>query len=466
MTVIRRDYLKPLYEPSTEGHNLQAEDDGEVIINYPRGYRDAETFSEWHLLKYVTWFDDGSLYMKTTKGDEEIQVEESELRKIFYGYYEVKDVAVSINYKDAEELELLQSANAAQNYELIRWNFKEDEVPLMEWYLLPGEILLGSSQMRRYGFKAYRDPTLSQMLYFAETVIYEANAAPLQYIDIPVPVPKPNDLLVNVKYSASKLPVVGGHEGASVVVAIGENVQGWKVGALAGIKICPHADVSGYSHDGTFQQYATADAAQAAKFPAGSDLASIAPISCAGVTVYKALKTAGLHPGQWVAISDAGGGLGSLAVQYAKAMGYRVVAIDCGGENGVFVRSLGTEAFVDSTKEANVSEAIIKATDGGVHGVINVSISEKAINQSVENVRTLGTVVLVGLPAGAKLEAPIFNADSYVGNRRDTAEAVDFFAKGLVKCPIKVVELSELPEIFKLLEEGKILGRYVVDTAK
>ncbi|RCK66423.1 Alcohol dehydrogenase 2 [Candida viswanathii] len=341
-----------------------------------------------------------------------------------------------------------------------------------------------------------------------KAVIYEANSAPLQYTDIPVPVPKPNELLVHVKYSgvchsdihvwkgdwfpASKLPVVGGHEGAGVVVAIGENVQGWKVGDLAGIKMlngscmnceycqqgaepnCPHADVSGYSHDGTFQQYATADAVQAAKFPAGSDLASIAPISCAGVTVYKALKTAGLQPGQWVAISGAAGGLGSLAVQYAKAMGLRVVAIDGGDERGVFVKSLGAEVFVDFTKEANVSEAIIKATDGGAHGVINVSISEKAINQSVEYVRTLGTVVLVGLPAGAKLEAPIFNAvaksiqikGSYVGNRRDTAEAVDFFARGLVKCPIKVVGLSELPEIFKLLEEGKILGRYVVDTAK
>ena len=149
---------------------------------------------------------------------------------------------------------------------------------------------------------------------------------------------------------ATKLPLVGGHEGAGVVVGMGENVKGWKIGDFAGIKWlngscmscefcqqgaepnCGEADLSGYTHDGSFEQYATADAVQAAKIPAGTDLANVAPILCAGVTVYKALKTADLAAGQWVAISGAGGGLGSLAVQYARAMGLRVVAIDGGDE--------------------------------------------------------------------------------------------------------------------------------------
>ncbi|KAK6874171.1 Alcohol dehydrogenase 2 [Candida tropicalis] len=341
-----------------------------------------------------------------------------------------------------------------------------------------------------------------------KAVIYESQHGELKYTDIPVPVPKANELLINVKYSGvchsdihvwkgdwappAKLPVVGGHEGAGVVAAMGENVKGWKIGDYAGIKLingscmnceycqqgaepnCHQADMSGYTHDGSFQQYATADALQAAKFPEGSDLASIAPISCAGVTVYRALKTAGIQPGQWIAISGAAGGLGSLGIQYAKAMGYRVLAIDAGDERGEFVKSLGAETYIDFTKVADITEAIKEATNGGPHGVLNVSTSEKAINQSLDYVRTLGTVVLVGLPAGAKLNTPIFDAvaksvqikASYVGNRKDTAEAVDFFARGLVKCPIKIVGLSELPEVFKLLEEGKILGRYVVDTSK
>ncbi|EER31397.1 alcohol dehydrogenase 2 [Candida tropicalis MYA-3404] len=341
-----------------------------------------------------------------------------------------------------------------------------------------------------------------------KAVVFETNGGKLEYKDIPVPVPKPNELLINVKYSGvchsdihlwkgdwlppAKLPLVGGHEGAGVVVAMGENVKGWKIGDYAGIKWlngscmncefcqqgaepnCAEADLSGYMHDGSFQQYATADAVQAARFPAGSDLASIAPISCAGVTVYKALKTAGLEPGQWVAISGAAGGLGSLGIQYAKAMGYRVLAIDTGDDKGEFVKSLGAEVYIDYMKEKDLTAAVKKATNGGPHGVINVSVSEKAINQSVDYVRTLGTVVLVGLPAGAKVSAPVFDAvvksieikASYVGNRKDTQEAVDFFNRGLVKCPIKIAGLSELPEILKLLEEGKILGRYVVDTSK
>ncbi|CAK7892506.1 alcohol dehydrogenase 1 [[Candida] anglica] len=341
-----------------------------------------------------------------------------------------------------------------------------------------------------------------------KAIIFETNGGPLQYKDIPVPTPKANEILINVKYSGvchtdlhawkgdwpldTKLPLVGGHEGAGVVVALGENVKGWEIGDLAGIKWlngscmsceycqkanesnCASADLSGYTHDGSFQQFATADAIQAARIPKGTDLAQVSPILCAGITVYKALKTANLSAGEWVAISGAGGGLGSLAVQYATAMGYRVLAIDGGDEKGAFVKSLGAEVFVDFTKSKDIVKDIVAATNGGPHGVINVSVSEAAVSQSVQYVRSCGTVVLVGLPAGAKVIAPVFDSvvksisikGSYVGNRADTAEAIDFFSRGLIKCPIKIVGLSELASIYELMEQGKILGRYVVDTSK
>ncbi|KAK6459149.1 alcohol dehydrogenase 2 [Scheffersomyces xylosifermentans] len=341
-----------------------------------------------------------------------------------------------------------------------------------------------------------------------KAVIFETNGGPLLYKDIPVPTPKPNELLINVKYSGvchtdlhawkgdwplgTKLPLVGGHEGAGVVVALGENVTGWEIGDYAGIKWingsclqceycrtahesnCPDADLSGYTHDGSFQQYATADAVQAARIPKGTDLALVSPILCAGITVYKALKTADLTAGQWVAISGAAGGLGSLAIQYAKAMGYRVVGIDGGADKGEFAKSLGAEVFVDFTKTKDVVGDVLKATGGGAHGVINVSVSELAMQQSVDYVRPTGTVVLVGLPAGAKVSASVFSSvvrtisikGSYVGNRADSAEAIDFFSRGLIKCPIKIVGLSELANVYELMEQGKILGRYVVDTSK
>lgn len=338
-------------------------------------------------------------------------------------------------------------------------------------------------------------------------VIFYETGGKLEYKDIDVPTPKANELLVNVKYSGVchtdlhayhgdwplpvKLPLVGGHEGAGVVVAMGENVKGWKVGDLAGIKWlngscmscescelgnesnCPEADLSGYTHDGSFQQYATTDAVQAAKIPAGADLAEIAPILCAGITVYKALKSANLQAGDWVAISGAAGGLGSLAVQYAKAMGYRVLGIDGGEEKEQLFRQLGGEVFIDFRTCKDIEGEIIKATNGGAHGVINVSVSEAAIESSTNYVRANGTVVLVGLPAGAKCKSDVFNqvvksisiVGSYVGNRADTREALDFFVRGLVRSPIKVVGLSTLPEIFEKMEKGQIVGRYVVDTS-
>lgn len=276
------------------------------------------------------------------------------------------------------------------------------------------------------------------------------------------------------------------------MVALGENVKGWKVGDLAGIKWlngscmaceycelgnesnCPHADLSGYTHDGSFQQYATADAVQAAKIPQGTDLAQVAPILCAGITVYKALKSADLKAGQWVAISGACGGLGSLAVQYARAMGYRVLGIDGGDDKRKLFKELGGEVFIDFKTTSDIEAEILKATDGGAHGVINVSVSEAAIQSSTRYVRANGTVVLVGLPAGAQCKSEVFNhvvksisiVGSYVGNRADTREALDFFARGLVHSPIKIVGLSDLPDVFEKMEKGLILGRYVVDTSK
>lgn len=187
-----------------------------------------------------------------------------------------------------------------------------------------------------------------------------------------------------------------------------------------------------------------------------------------------ALKSANLKAGDWVAISGAAGGLGSLAVQYAKAMGYRVLGIDGGAEKGELVKKLGGEVFIDFTKHKNLVEAVQEATNGGPHGVINVSVSEAAMTASTQFVRPTGTVVLVGLPAGAVIKSEVFShvvksiniKGSYVGNRADTREAIDFFARGMVKSPIHVVGLSELPKVYELMEKGKILGRYVVDTAK
>ncbi|CCG20864.1 hypothetical protein CORT_0A04760 [Candida orthopsilosis Co 90-125] len=341
-----------------------------------------------------------------------------------------------------------------------------------------------------------------------KAVIFETSGGPLIYKDTPVPKIQPNEILVNIKYSGVchsdltawkgewpipyKLPLVGGHEGAGIVVAVGDNVQGWNVGDLAGVKLinstclnCEHCQQSneticraralnGISRDGTFQQYCATDAIQAAKLPSDIDLKSVGPILCAGITVYKGLKSSEAKPGQWIAISGAAGGLGSLAIQYAKALGLRVVGIDGGEEKGKFVKTLGAEEYVDFTKSDDIAKDVVAITDGGAHAALNVASSEQAIQKSVEYVRSNGTVILIGLPPNAKLSLDILTTvvkqitvrGSYVGTKWDTTEAIDFFHRGLVKCPIKVVGLTELERVFKEMEEGKVLGRYVLDTYK
>lgn len=291
-----------------------------------------------------------------------------------------------------------------------------------------------------------------------------------------------------------KMPFVGGHEGAGIVVAKGELVKDIELGDHAGIKwlngsclscafcmegdepLCSHALLSGYTVDGTFQQYAIGKAAHVARIPKECDLAAIAPVLCAGITVYKGLKESNTRPGQWVAIVGAGGGLGSLALQYAKAMGLHIIAIDGGAEKGAFCKSLGASVYVDFTTSKDLVAEVKAATPGGFgpHAVILLAVSEGPFHQATSYVRSHGSVICIGMPANAFIKAPVFETvvrmisikGSYVGSRLDTAEAIEFFREGLIKAPFKVAPLSELAGIFTSMEAGTIVGRYVVDTSK
>jgi propanol-preferring alcohol dehydrogenase len=339
--------------------------------------------------------------------------------------------------------------------------------------------------------------------------VFEKHGGPIELKQIPVPTPGPDEILVNIKYTgvchtdlhawkgdwplATKLPLVGGHEGAGVVVAVGDLVKDIQIGDHAGVKwlnascgqcdfcmasdepLCGKAVLSGYTRDGTFQQYAVVNAAHAARIPKNVPLDAIAPVLCGGITVYKALKESGAKAGNTVVITGAGGGLGTLALQYAKAMGFRTIAVDTGDEKAqLCTQKLGAEVFVDFVKE-DVIETIKKNTHGlGAHAVILLAVSEKPFQQATEYCRSRGAVVCVGLPAGAKITAPVFPTvvrmltikGSYVGNRLDTQEAIDFFARGLISAPFKVVKLSELPKVYELMEKGLIAGRYVLDCSQ
>jgi propanol-preferring alcohol dehydrogenase len=271
---------------------------------------------------------------------------------------------------------------------------------------------------------------------------------PLQYKKIPVAKPGPEEVLVNIKYSGvchtdlhavngdwpipTKLPLVGGHEGAGIVVARGELVTDdiCKIGEAVGVKwlndsclsctFCQQADeplcltpkLSGYTVDGSFQQYAIASARHVAHIPEGVPLDEVSPVLCAGITVYKGLKESGARPGQTVAIVGAGGGLGSLAVQYAKAMGLHSIGIDSGEEKKALATKLGASSFIDFATSSDIVKDVKAATKDGLgpHAVILVAVNEKPFQQAAEYVRPRGTVIVIGLPAKAYIRAPVFES--------------------------------------------------------
>jgi propanol-preferring alcohol dehydrogenase len=186
------------------------------------------------------------------------------------------------------------------------------------------------------------------------------------------------------------------------------------------------------------------------------------------VTVYKGLKVADTRPGQWMAISGIGG-LGHVAVQYARAMGMRVAAVDVDEAKLALARKHGAEVTVNAATD-DVVQAIGDQTGGGVHGVLVTAVHPEAFGQAIGLARRHGTIVFVGLPPG-DFPAPIFDVvlkgltirGSIVGTRQDMAEALDFYARGAVVPTVTAEPLTHVNDIFDRMRHGQIDGRVVMD---
>ncbi|PJG55913.1 alcohol dehydrogenase AdhP [Bradyrhizobium forestalis] len=325
---------------------------------------------------------------------------------------------------------------------------------------------------------------------------------PLVIEDVPVPQPGPGEVLVKVKacgvchtdlHAASGdwpvkpvPPFIPGHEAAGIVTALGPGVKNLKVGDAVGVAwlhdacmaceycetgwetLCEHQHNTGYSVNGGFAEYVIASAAFAAKLPATVDFAAIAPILCAGVTTYKGLKETEAKPGEWAVISGVGG-LGHVAIQYAKAMGLKVAAVDIAEDKLALARETGADLAVNALADGAVDK-VLAASGGGAHGVLVTAVSTAAFAQALKMVRRKGTVSLVGLPPG-EFPTPIFDVvlkritvrGSIVGTRRDLDEAIAFAADGKVKAEVSKVPLAQINDVFDRMKAGKIDGRMVLD---
>ncbi|MGO1192799.1 MAG: alcohol dehydrogenase AdhP [Nesterenkonia sp.] len=280
-------------------------------------------------------------------------------------------------------------------------------------------------------------------------------------------------------------PFVPGHEGVGVVEKLGDGVKNLKVGQMVGNAwlwgacgtceycrtgwetLCEQQVNGGYTTDGSFGEYMLVDAAYAAVIPDGADPHEIAPLLCAGVTVYKALKRTEVRPGQWVVISGIGG-LGHVAVQYAVAMGMRVIAVDIADDKLALAKRHGAEIALNALGADPAAE--IEKQIGGAHGVLVTAVHPSAFGQAISMTRRGGIIVFNGLPPG-EFPAPIFDIvlkgltirGSIVGTRQDMVEALDFYARGLIRPTFTKRPLSDINAVLDEMEHGKIDGRVVID---
>jgi propanol-preferring alcohol dehydrogenase len=335
-----------------------------------------------------------------------------------------------------------------------------------------------------------------------QAAVVEHFGKPLSITEIEIPTPGPGQILVKTEacgvchtdvHAADgdwpvkpKPPFVPGHEAIGRVAAVGAGVTLVKEGNRVGVPwlysacghceycltawetVCAEAKFGGYTQNGGFAEYLLADPNYVAHIPAGLDAKLAAPLICAGITTYKGIKVTEARAGEWIVISGAGG-LGHLAIQYAKIMGLQVCAVDIDDGKLALAKQLGADLVVNAKHPAAV-EAVTKGTHGGAHGVLITAPSLGAFKQGVAMTRKRGTCVLVGLPPG-DFPVPLFDVvancitirGSFVGNREDMAETLAFAAEGRVKADIELQPLGAINSIFSRLKQGTVDGRVVLD---
>jgi propanol-preferring alcohol dehydrogenase len=324
---------------------------------------------------------------------------------------------------------------------------------------------------------------------------------PLAIEELPIPDPGPDQILV--RYQATGVchtdlhaaqgdwpvkpspPFIPGHEGTGFVAKVGANVRRIKEGDRVGVPwlhtacgccnpcrtgwetLCGQQQNTGYSVNGTFAEYGLADPDFVGRLPDNLAFGPAAPVLCAGVTVYKGLKETEVRPGEWVAISGVGG-LGHMAVQYAKAMGMHVAAVDIFEDKLALARQMGADLIVDARQKDAVDR--VQQATGGVHGALVTAVSPKAMEQAFGFLRSKGTMALVGLPPGY-ISLPVFETvlkritvrGSIVGTRQDLEEALEFAGEGKVAAHFSWDKLENINAIFERMEKGAIDGRIVLD---
>jgi propanol-preferring alcohol dehydrogenase len=332
-----------------------------------------------------------------------------------------------------------------------------------------------------------------------KAIVYaEPGTTNTKVIELPIQAPRPGQVLVRMLYSgvchtdysfctnawkfvpSTVEGQIGGHEGIGKVVAHGQGVSSPPIGTHVGIKYissacltckyclmgaetdCISAAISGYFTPGTFQQYCLAPANYVTPIPDSvheDELPGFAPLMCAGLAVYTGIKRGEVRGGN-VAVSGAGGGLGHLAIQYAKALGARVIALDVGNKEKL-CKEVGADVFIDVTtfeKDDGLCRHVKELTGGGVQVAIGCSSSHQAYAQAVGMLDVRGTLVCLGLPEGEDLPMQGVRLGAMIqqelkiiavkaGNWLDAIETVNIAASGKVKTRYQLKKMEELTQV-------------------
>ncbi|HET9169655.1 MAG TPA: zinc-dependent alcohol dehydrogenase [Actinospica sp.] len=334
-----------------------------------------------------------------------------------------------------------------------------------------------------------------------KAAVVPALGAPLEIRRVPIPEPGPGQVLVRMEASGlchtdihaaqgdwpvkPTAPFIPGHEGVGIVAALGPGASVHKVGERVAIAwlgsacgtcsyclsgwetLCEKQQNSGYSVDGAYAEYAVADDKYVVSVPNGITPFDAAPLTCAGVTTYKALKVSGLRPTETAVIYGIGG-LGHLALQYAKVFGGRVIAVDVEDAKFELAARLGADEIIDARAED--AAAMVRKL-GGADVAIALATSPRAFEQAYGSLRRGGRLVCVALPADDKMTVPIFDTviggksiiGSIVGTRQDLTEVFALHAAGRTEVVAESRRLEQVNECIEAVLKGRVPARLVFE---
>jgi propanol-preferring alcohol dehydrogenase len=340
-----------------------------------------------------------------------------------------------------------------------------------------------------------------------KAAVLHSFAEPLRIEEIPTPAPGPGEVLIRVVACGvchsdlhlamgewdllkpiTKLPLALGHEVTGTIASIGEGVTGFGAGDRVGVPwlhwtcgecefcsmgretLCSKQQVTGCTVDGGFAEFIKAKASHIAKLPDELSFEEAAPLLCAGLTVYGAMKKADVQAGQKVAVFGVGG-LGHLAIQLARAKGAEVIAVDVADDKLELARECGADITINAaTTQAH--KEIKKATGGGAHVVIVTSGSRAAYETAMRSIRKAGTLAIVGMaPEPVPLSTVAMVSGEYrivssaVGSREELREVLQLAAEGKVKCRIETRAFDQVDSILNEMKEGRLVGRVVLSVA-